>query len=222
MRKPVWKKVLWISIAVIACLGIGGYFAMDLAVNFALKQLASSVELEIELPKEPQQVAGNDPVGTPEELELEDQDESSESGQEPKDQNGSEEQADLKSPAEVQKETGSTSGKKEVAEEPVQEQERPKGDVSGDYVEQVKEQVSAGEKVKVASTLLKHFSMAELQEFAAIASDGITTEEKRAAREEFLNRLSEEEYNALIAIAAKYGLSQGRTYQEVKKEGSGE
>ncbi|WP_309120834.1 hypothetical protein [Paenibacillus sp.] len=64
---------------------------------------------------------------------------------------------------------------------------------------------------------MEKFSAAELREFAAIAAGGITVEEKKAARDTFLSRLSEEEYNELIAIAAKYGLSQGNSYAEVKE-----
>lgn len=91
------------------------------------------------------------------------------------------------------------------------------GHISQELAEVVPEKVSLKEKTTVASVLLSKFSAKELQQFASIAKDGITVEEKEQFRGLFLDRLSEKEYNQLIAIAAKYGLSEGRDYQESRK-----
>ena len=88
-------------------------------------------------------------------------------------------------------------------------------DITAERAALVQENITLAEKALVASTLMKKFSMAELRQFTDIARDGITVEEKRALRDIFVERLSEEEYNELIAIAAKYGLSQGKTYDKV-------
>jgi len=88
-------------------------------------------------------------------------------------------------------------------------------DISPEKAETVQERVTLAEKATVASTLMKKFSLAELRQFAEIARDGITVDEKRALRGLFVERLSEEEYDKLIAIAAKYGLSQGKKYKQV-------
>ncbi|HZG86162.1 hypothetical protein [Paenibacillus sp.] len=86
----------------------------------------------------------------------------------------------------------------------------------------VRKKITAKEKAVVANVLLKSFSPNELRTFAEIAKDGITVEEKKATRGMFIERLSEEEYNRLIAIAAKYGLSQGKQYKDVIQEETAE
>ena len=74
------------------------------------------------------------------------------------------------------------------------------------------------EKAQVTSVLLKKLSPNDIATFMKMAGDGLTVEEKREAKKVFLQKLTEEEYNQLIAIAAKYGLSQGKSYQESQKE----
>jgi hypothetical protein len=50
-----------------------------------------------------------------------------------------------------------------------------------------------------------------------MASGGLNINEKRQARKLLLDKLSPNEYDQLVSIAKKYGLSQGRTYSEIKK-----
>lgn len=82
----------------------------------------------------------------------------------------------------------------------------------------VEESISLKEKAAVTSVLLKKLSASDLQLFAKMAGSGISDEEKKKAKEIILKKLSEDEYNELIQIAAKYGLSQGKNYQDSQKE----
>jgi hypothetical protein len=216
MRKRKWPKVLWISLTILLLLGIGGYLAMDMAVDYTLKQVAGGVDLE-ELMSELEagvsegviiegdgqnEIGGSDDAGAP--ADVVDQ---SEDAVAPEVVSG-----DAGSGAEETTEPGNASI--------VGESDKPSkgGDVSAAVAQEAQAGVTASEKMVVASVLLKRFSVDELKQFVAIAKDGITTEEKREARGIFLERLTEEEYNELIAIAAKHGLSQGRSYDQVKKE----
>ncbi|MNW19306.1 hypothetical protein D3C71_2192420 [compost metagenome] len=61
---------------------------------------------------------------------------------------------------------------------------------------------------------MKRFSAKELDAFMKLASGGLTHKEKVEAKKLVLEKLSEEEYNQLIAIAARLGLSQGGQYSK--------
>lgn len=92
------------------------------------------------------------------------------------------------------------------------------GEITPDKAEQAKEKVTAEEKLKITTIFLKRFTPKELSAFMTLAKDGVTLEEKREAKKIVLQKLTEEEYDELIAIAAKLGLSQGKSYQESLKE----
>jgi len=47
---------------------------------------------------------------------------------------------------------------------------------------------------------------------------GMSLDEKRKAKEVILKKLTEEEYDELISIASKYGLSKGKSYEESLNE----
>lgn len=72
--------------------------------------------------------------------------------------------------------------------------------------------------MQVASIFMKRFTTKELDAFRKLASGGLTVEEKKEAKEIVMEKLTEEEYDELIQIAAKLGLSQGKKYEESKKE----
>lgn len=82
----------------------------------------------------------------------------------------------------------------------------------------VEESISLKEKAAVSAVLLKKLSASELQLFAKMAGNGMSIEEKKQAKEMVLKKLTEEEYNQLIQIATKYGLSQGKNYKDSQKQ----
>jgi hypothetical protein len=82
----------------------------------------------------------------------------------------------------------------------------------------IQESVTLGEKMKLATVLMKRLDASDIDQFIDLMSGGMTVEEKREAKNIMLEKLTPEEYNDLIQIAAKYGLSKGKTYEESLKE----
>ncbi|MEX2415209.1 MAG: hypothetical protein WD424_03620, partial [Paenibacillaceae bacterium] len=91
-------------------------------------------------------------------------------------------------------------------------------EISTDQAKDIEENASLGEKAAVASLLMKNLSAADMKLLTSLASGGLSLEEKKEARSLILEKLSEEEYNQLIRIAQKFGISQGKQYDEVIKE----
>lgn len=91
-------------------------------------------------------------------------------------------------------------------------------EITPEKVEQVQEEITLKEKAQVSSVLLKKLSPSDISLFVKMSGDGVTLEEKRMAKDIILQKLSEDEYNELIAIAAKLGLSRGKDYQNSLKE----
>jgi len=87
-------------------------------------------------------------------------------------------------------------------------------EVTRDKVAAIQESVTLGEKMKLAGVLLKRLNSSDIDLFIQMLSGGMTVEEKREAKKIMLEKLTPEEYNELIQIAAKYGLSRGQTYEE--------
>lgn len=90
--------------------------------------------------------------------------------------------------------------------------------VSTDKAKHIKENVTVGDKANVASIVLSKLSMSDIKQLQELASGGLTTEEKRKARQIILGKVTPEEYNELSQIAKKYGVSRGLSYDEVQKE----
>jgi len=91
-----------------------------------------------------------------------------------------------------------------------------------DKAEDVKENISFSEKTKVMSVMLKRLSVSDIKTLQELASGGLSVEKKREAKAIILEKLSEDEYNELIEIAKKYGLSQGKSYEDSQKEDLGQ
>jgi hypothetical protein len=92
------------------------------------------------------------------------------------------------------------------------------GNITPDKVAQAQDDVTLKEKAKVSSVLLKKLSPSDISLFVKMSGDGVTVEEKKQAKKVILEKLTEAEYNELIAIAAKLGLSSGRGFQETQKD----
>ncbi|NHN34346.1 hypothetical protein [Paenibacillus agricola] len=90
--------------------------------------------------------------------------------------------------------------------------------ISPDKAKAVEHSITMKEKADITSLLLKTLSSSDIQMFMKMASDGMSVTEKKEAKKLLLQKLSEDEYNHLVSIVAKYGLSQGKNYQESMKE----
>ncbi|THF80831.1 hypothetical protein [Cohnella fermenti] len=91
-------------------------------------------------------------------------------------------------------------------------------EISTDKAEQVKEDISFSEKTKVMTVMLKRLSVDDIKTLQQLANGGLTLEKKKEAKALILEKLTEEEYDELIEIAKKYGLSQGKSYDASQKE----
>ncbi|GIP16509.1 hypothetical protein J40TS1_21510 [Paenibacillus montaniterrae] len=128
---------------------------------------------------------------------------SSSNGQQPNSSNGS--NGEQASGSEQQGSSGSNSGGYSP-------------EVSSDKAKEVEENISIKDKAKVVSTLMGSLSASDISALQKLASGGLSVEEKKEARDLLLEKLTEDQYNELIGIAAKHGLSQGKSYSEVKAE----
>lgn len=217
MRKKKWKKVLiWIA-SIIVVLGIGGLFAANYVMDKMLASLAGSLEEEL-LAELPSAVPGG--TGQPD-------DSSQNSNGAPGDGNDTDYQGSQTDGSEQSGENSTKPDQGQGSEgEPVtpsqpdggKDNDGYKAEVSVDKAKDVQEKITVAEKAKLATVFMKELSADDLKKLQELSSGGLSIEEKKQARELILERLSPEQYDELIQIAKKYGLSQGRGYKEVSKE----
>ncbi|MDG0811843.1 RodZ family helix-turn-helix domain-containing protein [Cohnella rhizosphaerae] len=91
-------------------------------------------------------------------------------------------------------------------------------EVSVDKAETVKEEITFSEKTKLMTIMLKRLDASDIKTLSDLAGGGLSLEKKREAKKIILEKLSEKEYNELIKIAQKYGLSEGKSYEDSKQE----
>lgn len=82
--------------------------------------------------------------------------------------------------------------------------------ITPDKAKQVQESITLKEKTKVTTVLLKRLGTGDISNLIKMAGNGVSVAEKKQAKSLLLEKLTEAEYNELIAIAKKYGLSQGK------------
>ncbi|SEG34002.1 hypothetical protein [Paenibacillus sp. UNC499MF] len=90
--------------------------------------------------------------------------------------------------------------------------------IPADRAERVRGEISWAERMKITSVLLKRLQASDIKQLSLLMQDGVSREEKKKAKAIILAKLSEDEYNELIAIAGKYGLSKGKSYRQSVNE----
>ncbi|WP_217596258.1 hypothetical protein [Cohnella sp. GbtcB17] len=91
-------------------------------------------------------------------------------------------------------------------------------EVSIDKAVAVKEDITFAEKTKLMTIMLKRLNATDIKALSDLAGGGLSVEKKKEAKKLILEKLSENEYDELIKIAQKYGLSQGKSYEDSKQE----
>lgn len=211
MRKNRWKKILIWTASIIVVLGIGGLFAANYAVDKLISTLAADLENDLLT-----EVVSNEPIA-PEK-----------SGDDQTDVNNDETVNDsngTSSPKgegtnktdESSKGNTSTDGSKNNSDDG-KKTDGYSAEVSVDKAKDLQEKITVGEKAQLTGVLLKELTMEDIKELQALSKGGMSIEEKKKARSIILERLSPEQYDELIQIAKKYGMSQGKSYAEVSKE----
>lgn len=90
--------------------------------------------------------------------------------------------------------------------------------ISPDKAKDVQGSVSLKDKADVASIVASQLSVSDIKRLQELAKGGLTNEEKREARSIILGKVSEEQYNELSQIAKKYGVSQGKSRDQILAE----
>ncbi|TFE28169.1 hypothetical protein [Cohnella luojiensis] len=194
MRDRRLKRIIMWCVCIALAIGICGVISADYAVNGVMESFAEGMETDIpeaavkEEPRTP--VVNEGQPSTPSSAE-------SAAANPEKDVTGAEKP--------TEEPTGQPIGKRT-------------GDVTGEKVNNVRESLTVSDKATVVSVVLKNLSLTDLKKMRSIAQGGLTVEEKREAKRMMLSKLSPEEYNKLSALAKKYGISRGKTYDEAKQE----
>ncbi|MEK4352862.1 hypothetical protein MKX41_18650 [Paenibacillus sp. FSL R5-0475] len=209
-----WKKILLWTLSIIVVLGVGGLFAANYAVDKLMNSMADGFDLESE-----DQVSGGQDQGTaPEETVADDKvepvasatpapstnDDGSKNTEETgKDTTASTTSEPTKAPSTDQKDTSSDGYTAQV---------------STDKAKEIQENVTMKDKADVAAIVLSQLSVSDINRLKDLAKGGLTIDEKREARSIILGKVSEEQYNELSQVAKKYGVSQGKTRDQILKE----
>ncbi|WP_310829925.1 hypothetical protein [Paenibacillus pedocola] len=231
-----WKKILAWSLSIIIVLAIGGLFAANYAVDKLMTSMAGGLDLESDNTSSSEDVIVEptiapaetvNPTGAITDNQVNDTNapapvvttvpESSSS-------------ADIESsPPETTKETTGNSQTTNSPASTPQPSSSPSSDrdadiggysaqVSADKAKEIQENVTVKEKADVASIVMSQLSVSDIKRLQELASGGLTLDEKREARSIILGKVSEEQYNELSQIAKKYGVSEGKTQEQVLAE----
>lgn len=194
-KKKRWPKVLLWTLSIVVVLGVGGLFAANYAIDKFLEQMVA----EIDMGEIVADTGGTEPAG-----------------------GGG--QGEGTTPGE-----GATGGDNTGGGTPATEDGGTApagGDASGedldgysaeitpDKAQHVQESVTLGDKSKVLSILMGQLSMDDIKKLQELASGGLSVEEKKEARALMLQKLTPEQYDEIIEIATKHGLSTGKRYEE--------
>lgn len=212
-----WKKILLWTLSVIVVLGVGGLFAANYAVDKLMNSMVDSFDLESE-----SDVSGSQDQGTaPKDTVVDGNVDPVKSATPSTDDEGSSNQGS--------KDNGKTDGGKEASatSEPTDtsltsnkelNSDGYSVEVSPDKAQKIKENVTVKEKADVVSIVLGELSVSDIKRLQELAKGGLSSEEKYEARSIILGKVSEEQYNELSQIAKKYGVSQGKTRDQIIAE----
>lgn len=218
-----WKKMLVWSLSVVLVIVIGGLFAANYAVDKLMTSMAGGLDLEqdnttngknvdIEPTVEPTTEPANTATIGKNDIEKIVPSAPSVTNEENKPKsspNISGESVKAATPATTTQPASTPSSEK------VTETGGYTAQVSTDKAKQIQENVTVKEKADVASIVIGQLSVSDIKRLQELASGGLTLDEKREARSIILGKVSEAQYNELSQIAKKYGVSQGKTRDQV-------
>lgn len=211
-----WKKVLIWTLSVIVVLGVGGLFAANYAVDKLMNSMAGGFDVEAgNTPSVPQGqviepvVADSDPSAEP--AASVDPASSSAPASTPASGNAA-------NPAAASTDKPVSNDKPASTPAPTPAGVDGLAHISTDKAKEVQENVTITDKANVAAIVAKQLSVSDIKRLQELAQGGLTTEEKREARSIILGKVTEEQYNELAQIAKKYGVSQGKTRDQILAE----
>lgn len=92
------------------------------------------------------------------------------------------------------------------------------GAVTPEQAEEVKEKLTLSDKAEIVAVLSGSLTMDHIKTLQQLAQNGLTADEKKQAKALLLSELPAEDYDRLSALAHKYGISRGLTYEEAQRE----
>lgn len=211
-----WKKILLWTLSVIVVLGVGGLFAANYAVDKLMSSMAEGFDIE-ETTDNTAQGEVVDPIVV--------------AGDNGADSSQSTEPVSTESPSSSTTPEATPSNELSQGDEMAASTTKPvstpaptpKGvdgiaHISTDKAKEVQDSVSMKDKANVASIVAQQLSVSDIKRLQELAKGGLTNAEKREARSIILGKVSEEQYNELSQIAKKYGVSQGKTRDQIIAE----
>jgi hypothetical protein len=105
-----------------------------------------------------------------------------------------------------------------TATSPQPKKEAYSAEVTHEKAAEVKDEIPLSEQMKVTAILFKKLSASDLKLFQNLFDSGMSLDEKKKAKQVIMEKLTAKEYDELIAIASKYGLSKGKSYEESLQE----
>lgn len=214
-RKPkmkTWKKVIIWAASIVVVLGVAGLFAANYAMDRMIAQLSASLEDELveEVITTPTETPSGG-EGTPDEPASDGEDAEGSASEATEQPSGGEQSGQSDG------NKGNTGGAKGGATDS-KSTDGYTAEISTDKAKDVQEKITVSEKAQLASVFLKQLSVDDIKALQGLASGGLGVDEKKKARTLILEKLTPEQYDELIQIAKKYGMSQGKSYEEVSKE----
>ncbi|KGE18331.1 hypothetical protein [Paenibacillus wynnii] len=201
-----WKRVLLWVLSAIIVLGVGGLFAANYAVDKLMNSMVGSFDVESENTVD-NQVEGIEPIVP-----------TSTTAPTASTEDGNNVQADS---SQDKPETTATATPTTTSATGESSNNGYTAQVSTDKAKEIQKNVTVKEKADVVSIVLSQLSVSDINHLKELASGGLSVDEKREARSIILGKVSEQQYNELAQIAKKYGVSQGKTRDQVLAEESG-
>ena len=211
-KMKTWKKVVIWAASIVVVLGVAGLFAANYAMDKMIAQLSASLEdelLEEAITTPTETPSGGE--GTPDEPVTADD---GAEGSEPE----ATEQPSGEQSGQSDGTKGVTDGGAKGGTTDSKSTDGYTAEISTDKAKDVQEKITVSEKAQLASVFLKQLSVDDIKALQELASGGLGVDEKKEARSLILEKLTPEQYDELIQSAKKYGMSQGKSYEEVSKE----
>lgn len=227
-----WKKILIWALSVVIVVGISGVFAANYMIDKLMNSMANSFEDENTVLVENTQGESTKPiVGSETSKEVVQSVPSSETnGSEDKEEHsispsstpGTVNDKPVASPEAntetITKVNNASEDQSVINDEKNKETTGYTSQVSSEKAKEIQENVTVKDKTDVASIVLGQLSVSDIKRLQELAAGGLSTDEKREARSIILGKVSEEQYNELSQIAKKYGVSQGKTRDQILAE----
>lgn len=200
MFKKRWTKILAWALSVIIILGIGGAFAANYAVNKLMNSMAEGLETGTGGIAEPQ--VSTAPASPTETAVPQVTDSTNTKPIDTAANANADDNTGTKAVKEQSQPSSSPAAKSDSLT-----QYTPQ--ISTEMAKKIQENVSVKDKADVVSIVLGELSMSDIKQLQALAQGGLTIDEKKEARTLVMGKVSEQQYNELVQIAKKYGVSEG-------------